>query len=769
MNHRIPNLIILLTLSLAWSLAQGTTADYRRAETFLRPNVEKLIFHSQADPHWIGKEPRFWFTDQTRSGKKYMLCDIPGNTLQPVFDHTQMAAALSKFLEKTIPADDLPIGELEFPAEQQEIHLRIKEKWIAVRLDDYQCRDITGEHHHANAPGRSPDGQWIAFGRDNDLYIKPTGGGDDIRLTWDGAPGYRYAVARRWDELRCVSDPEQNSSEPGIDVAWSPDSKRLVTYRRDERRARDLYLFQAVPDEGYRARVWAYDRALPGETETTRLQFMVFDVETRRKILLDLPPLSPVTAWGMPRWFEDGQRLYYHYYERGYQTLHLVEIDALTGRVRTVLTETSPTVVDVGLLALEITGDGIELVWASEQDGWNQLYLYDWASGELKNRITDGQFVVREIIHVDEENRQVFFTASGREPGRDPYLRHLYRASLDGSALTLLTPENAEHEISLCPDKKFVVDTYSRVDLPPVTVIRALPGGEIIRTVAEADIADLRATGWQPPEPFIVKARDGETDIYGAIIKPVNFDPGRSYPVIDATYSGPHTIRTPKTFRRGCLNEDQALAQLGFVVVTVDGLGSAYRSKKFHDFSYRNLGDIGAPDHIAALRQLAEKYSWLDIRRVGIYGHSAGGYDTVRALLTHPEFYAVGVSSAGNHDHRMAKAWWPEHWMGLPGPHYDEQSNLTHAGELQGKLLLIHGDMDANVNPACTLRLVAALIEANKDFDLVIIPNRSHGLGDHPYVVRRRWDYFVRHLLGVTPPAGYRITAFERDEERDRP
>ncbi|MBN2431337.1 MAG: DPP IV N-terminal domain-containing protein [Acidobacteria bacterium] len=758
-------LTILLSFGLCWVPAQGTLADYQRAETFLRPNVEKLIFNTQVAPHWIGEEPRFWFVNQTRSGKKYMLCDIPGNTLEPAFDHPRMAAVLSKFLTKTLPAEDLPIRQLEFPTEQREIHVRLKDKWIAVRLDDYQCRDITTERAAEQAPGKSPDGKWLAFVGDYDLYVRPVAGGDAIRLTWDGTVDYAYALAQQWDELVCVSDSSQNKGEPEVAVSWSPDSRRLLTHRRDSRRARDLFLFQSTPDQGFRARVWSYERALPGETDTSLLQFMIFDVETRARILIDLPPLSPVTAWGMPRWFEDGRRLHYHYHERGYQTLHLVEIDATTGHSRTVLTETSPTVVDVGLLTQEITGDGDELFWASERDGWNQLYLFDWKTGQLKNHVTRGAYVVREIIHVDEKERQVFFTANGREPDRDPYLRHLYRAGFDGNGLVLLTPENAEHEITISPDKKYVIDTYSRVDLPPVTVIRALPDGGIIRTIAAADITDLQATGWQPPEPFTVKGPDGKTDIYGVIIKPTTFDPNRSYPVIDAAYSGPHTIRTPKSYRRGCLNEDLAMAELGFVVVTVDGFGTAYRSKKFHDFSYRNLGDIGAADHIAALQQLAKKHNWMDISRVGMYGHSAGGYDTVRALLTHPEFYKVGVASAGNHDHRMAKAWWPEHWMGMPGGHYDEQSNLTHAADLQGKLLLMHGDMDANVNPACTLRLNGALIAANKDFDLVIIPNRGHNLGDHPYVVRRRWDYFVQHLLGVTPPREYTITAFRKKND----
>jgi dipeptidyl aminopeptidase/acylaminoacyl peptidase len=334
----------------------------------------------------------------------------------------------------------------------------------------------------------------------------------------------------------------------------------------------------------------------------------------------------------------------------------------------------------------------------------------------------------------------------------------LYRINRDGTGLILLTPEKAEHQIRLSPNKKYFVDTYSRVDLPPVSLLRRLKDGKILMKLQRADIKDLLATGWQPPEPFTVKARDGQTDLYGVIFRPTRFDPQKKYPVIDSSYSGPQAVRTPKSFRRGCLTLDQSVAELGFIVIAIDGLGTANRSKAFQDFSYKNLGDIGAPDHITGIKQLAKKYSCFDMTRVGIYGHSAGGYDAAHALLIHPEFYKVAVSSAGNHDHQMAKAWWPEHYQGYPvGKHYVEQSNLTLAENLQGKLLLIHGDMDNNVNPASTLRLAAELVKADKDFDLVLIPNRSHRLANHPYFIRKLWDHFVRHLHGKEPP-GYSIS-----------
>jgi dipeptidyl-peptidase-4 len=356
----------------------------------------------------------------------------------------------------------------------------------------------------------------------------------------------------------------------------------------------------------------------------------------------------------------------------------------------------------------------------------------------------------------------VYFTAAGREEGEDPYLVHLYRVDLDGSGLQNLTPEQAYHDVSLTPDKSYFVDNFSRADLPTKSVIRNLEDGVEVMDLEQADVQDIMDRGWNYPEPFAVKAADGITDIYGLIWRPTNFESSKKYPVIDQCYTGPHGITTPKTFRRALMSSANALSELGFILITVDGRGTAQRSKAFHDFSYRNLGR-GCEDHIPAIQQLAEKYPYMDTERVGIYGHSAGGYDTARALLQWPEFYKVGVSSAGNHDHWMAKAWWPEQYMGYPvGEFYEEQSNITNAGKLEGKLLLVHGTMDDNVNPASTIRLVDALIKNNKDFDLIIIPTSQHGFrGEYgDYFMRKKWDYFVKHLHGVDPPS-YKITPAE--------
>jgi dipeptidyl aminopeptidase/acylaminoacyl peptidase len=586
--------------------------------------------------------------------------------------------------------------------------------------------------------------------------------GKERRLTKDGIELYDYANRPSWYALTNIGSAEPHS-DPEVSVSWSEDSKRFVTFRMDRRRASKLYLLQSAPEEGLRAQVWAYERALPGDTEFAAVDFAIFNVKRKKPVPVNMAPTPAFLAWGLPEWSEDGERLYITIYKRGYQQLDLFEIEATTGEVRILISETSETNVDPDFSSYHLINDGEKILWTSERDGWNHIYLYNGATGALEAQLTSGEWVVREILHVDDSNGWVYFTAGGREEGRDPYYRHLYRIRLDGKDLSLLTPENAEHQPHLSPDGAVFVDTYSRVDLPPRSVLRSTDDGAVLHLLSEGDVTSLLEAGWKPPEPFSVKARDGETDLFGVIYRPRDLDPTKKYPIIDATYSGPQAVRTPKSYARAVRGGEQSMAQLGFVVITIDGLGTAKRSKAFHDVSWANLGDIGAPDHIAAINQLAERFPYIDVERVGIYGHSAGGYDAAHALLIHPEFYKVAVSSAGNHDHRMAKIWWPEVYMGPFGDHYEEQSNLTLAKNLEGKLLLVHGDMDNNVNPASTIRLVDELIKANKDFDLLLLPNVDHGMGDHAYFIRKRWDYFVRHLLGVEPPPGYQI-AVDKEE-----
>ncbi len=758
--------IFILLFIAGATFAQGTLEDYQRAERFLWKGVDKHIFKTVVSPQWIEDSNQFWYRCDVREGKRFNLVNSDKKSKEDAFDHEKLAVSLSDFLGKEVKPFELPFDRFEYVDKMKSIKFKADTLTVLCDLKKYKCESVEAKKPENPLESKSPDGKWIAYIKDYNLWVRKVKNEEEFALTTDGESKRDYATSRLWSWMVCESDSSLTKDELSIDVVWSPDSKKLVTYRTDRRKTKKLWLHQSMPDSGYRAQVWSYERPLPGETDCTTLAYMIFDVKERKQIPVNLEPQSTVVAWGNPQWFDDSKRLYLQQYERGYRSLHLLEIDAETGSIHRIITETSATQVDVGKRDYRILEKRDEVVWMSERDGWSHLYLYELESGELKNRITEGTFVVRTIFDVDEKKKAVYFVASGREVDRDPYLTHLYRVKLDGSELTLLTPENGQHELSLSPDHKYFVDTFSRVDLPPAHVLRQLKDGKLIRTLEESDVTDLLATGWRYPEPFKVKARDGETDIYGVIFRPSTFDAANSYPIIDGTYSGPQAVRTPKSFRRGCRNADQPLSELGFIVITIDGLGTANRSKVFHDFSYRNLGDIGAEDHISGLQQLCEKYPYIDLNHVGIYGHSAGGYDAAHALLTHPEFYKVAVSSAGNHDHQMAKAWWPEHWMGFPvEDHYVAQSNLTLAKNLEGKLLLVHGDMDNNVNPASSLRFAGELIKANKDFDLLIIPNRSHGLSDHEYFIRKRWDYFVEHLLGVDPPNNYKIGTTDDDEK----
>jgi len=373
-------------------------------------------------------------------------------------------------------------------------------------------------------------------------------------------------------------------------------------------------------------------------------------------------------------------------------------------------------------------------------------------NGTVKNQITKGPWVVRRVERVDDEKRQIWFEAGGIRPKQDPYYIHLCRINFDGSGLTVLTEGNGMHEITFSPGRRFFLDRWSRVDLPPVTELRCARDGKLICELERADWDALLVAGWRAPERFVAKGRDGKTDIYGIIIRPSNFDPDGIYPVIEKIYAGPHGAFVPKSF--GLRTRELAMAELGFIVVQIDGMGTSHRSKAFHDICWKNLGDSGFPDRILWMKAAAAKYPYMDLTRVGIFGGSAGGQSTLRGLLAHGDFYKVGVADCGCHDNRMDKIWWNEQWMGWPvGPHYEEQSNVTQAHKLQGKLLLTVGELDRNVDPASTMQVVNALIKADKDFDMLIVPGAGHGVGESPYASRRRMDFFVRHLLGVEPPS----------------
>jgi dipeptidyl aminopeptidase/acylaminoacyl peptidase len=490
--------------------------------------------------------------------------------------------------------------------------------------------------------------------------------------------------------------------------------------------------------------------AKPGDVLDVEVP-VLFHVATKKRLDVDTSLFPNAYDNSRPNWRKDSTAVTFEYNQRGHQVFRVIEIDAASGKPRVVISEAPKTFFTYSSKKFrQDLEDRGEIIWMSERDGWNHLYLYDSRTAAVKNQITSGEWPVRSVVSVDEKARQIYFSASGMYPGKDPYFVHFYRINFDGTGLVTLTPAEGNHTASLSPDRSLLVDTYSRVDMAPVTELRSGTDGSLLATLETGDIAALKAAGWKAPEVFSAKGRDGKTDIWGLIYRPSNFDPARKYPVIENIYAGPHSSHVPKNF--GAYNQMQAQAEIGFIVVQIDGMGTSNRSKAFHDVAWQNLKDAGFPDRIAWHQAVAAKYPYYDITRVGIYGTSAGGQNALGALLFHPDFYKAAVSAAGCHDNRMDKIWWNEQWMGSLGEHYAASSNVDHAHRLEGKVLLVVGEMDNNVDPASTYQVVDTLIEHNKEFDLLVIPGAGHTNGG-AYGEHKRFDFFARHLLDVKPPA----------------
>jgi dipeptidyl aminopeptidase/acylaminoacyl peptidase len=553
---------------------------------------------------------------------------------------------------------------------------------------------------------------------------------------------------------------------------WSPDSKRIATFQQDQRNVGEMYLVETKV--GHPAlRAWKYP--LPGDEVVPTISRVVMDLDGPRVTRLQMPPdqhrstLCDHVAcrggeWSDVEWSPDGSKLAFVSTSRDHRQEVLRIANATTGEVHDVLKEEVPTFFESGngKVNWHYLADTKEVIWFSERDNWGQLYLYDSETGKVKNQITGGEGNVTQVVKVDEKARVIYFLGVGKEKGRDPYYIHLYRIGFDGKGMALLTPEDGNHEVSLSPSGKYFTDSYSKPDVPPVALARDNTG-KLVMNLEKADISKLTATGWKPPVPFTVKARDGATDLYGLMFRPMSFDASKKYPIVNHIYPGPQTGSVGSRSFSPARGDCQALAELGFIVVEIDGMGTPWRSKKFHEAYFGNLGDNTLPDQVTGMKQLAAKYPWIDLDRAGIYGHSGGGFATADAMFRYPDFFKVGISEAGNHDNREYEDDWGEKWQGLlqtntdGTTNYDNQANQLQAKNLKGKLLLAHGTMDNNVPPYNTLLVVNELIKANKDFDLLMLPNRNHGFGNEAYMVRRRWDYFTRYLLGAEPPAGYEL------------
>lgn len=596
----------------------------------------------------------------------------------------------------------------------------------------------------------SPDRRWEAFVRNHNLWLRHTESQEEIQMSYEGCLGDSYQ--KDVQRARGVGMQYQRNAPPSSlpEVTWSPDSRYLVALRTRTVAQRTVYIVESAPRDQVQPKLHSYPYLKPGDDIPVG-QPQLFSVDARQRVPVSDTLFNHPWSVGRVHWKPDASGFMFLYNQRGHQLMRVLFVEAATGAVRIVVDEPCSSFFDYqGKTCVEYLDETHELIWMSERDGWNHLYLYDTNNGQPKQQITSGQYLVRAVDRVDQDKRQIWFRACGIVPGQDPYFVHHCRVDFDGANLLVLTAGNGTHTVQWSPDRQYLIDTWSRVDAPPRTELRSAADGAQICLLEEADATEVLATGRPLPEPFVASARDGVTPIHGIIHRPADLDDKQAYPVIESIYAGPHGAHVPKSFRASY--GQHRLTDLGFIVVQIDGMGTNWRSKAFHDLCWKNLGDAGFPDRIRWIKAAAKQYPYMDICRVGIYGGSAGGQNALRALLAHGDFYQMAVADCGCHDNRMDKIWWNEQWMGWPvGPHYAEQSNVTQAHRLQGELLLIVGELDRNVDPASTMQVVKALIEADKDFDMLVIPGAGHGAAGTPYGRRRLQDFFVEHLLGKSP------------------
>lgn len=735
----------------------------------LPQNLAKLTFNLTVKANWLSGH-RFWYKRDVRldggqHGKQFILVDATTGESRLAFDHAQLAEQLGRRMSasgvatgESLTADTLPFDEFDYLNGDVALAFTVGVVRWRCDLPTYQCTRARGWRTPREAEVPSPDGNWVAFLRGHNLFVRSLESGETRALTRDGKRNYNYASRPDFHGTKTLDEIHGRKPRPA--VLWSPDSTRILTHRLDQRKVRKLPVVQFVPaGDSAPAAVRLVRYPLPGDSHLPLVEHVILGLEgTRVDVQGEALELRNTDAligpfWENIWWAKDSQMAYFVHPERGCKTMNFCAVDTNTGEVQAVLEEHSETFLDQDMRwhrdkfpDIRVLSDRNAFLWASQRDGWYHLYLHELSSGQLLHPLTQGEWLVTELLGVDELQGFVYFLGSGREPHRDPYLQHLYRVRLDGTGLELLTPEDADHDVRMAPTLDAFVDTYSRVNQAPVSVLRR-SDGYLLATLESADVQLLREVGYQEPEPFVVKAEDGETDLYGVLIRPAQFDPAKQYPVVDYEYGGPQMFNTPKAYTSPTVY-GQVLAQMGFAVVILDGRGTVGRSKAFHDFSAGDFGAAGGlVDHVTGVRQLADRFPFLDLNRVGMYGFSGGGYGSARAIMTYPDFYKVAVAACGNHDNRLYDTTWWDRYMGLGGfDQFPSQDNQSLAPRLEGKLLLMHGDIDDNVHPSHTMRLVNALIRANKDFDMLLLPNQGHPLIRDDYVARRVCAYFQRHL-----------------------
>ena len=722
--------------------AQGTVEDYNRAYALREKYNAKHVLYAGVVPHWVDQTSAFWYVRQTEKGKEYVKVDAASKKRTALFDQQKMASALTEKAGREINAYNLPLQNCRLNISLDTLRFQLDGKFWAYSIKNNRLLDegaipSRGKERHwmevddekEGSPVTSPDGKWTAFIKNDNVYVREVATGKEKQLSQDGTLSNYYSSY----------------------IQWSPDSKSVVSCRIRPVEKRYVYYVESSPADQAQPKLHKQEYAKPGD----ELRFKVpciFEVESGRRLIPSTELFSHQYELSGPMWNADSKAITFEYNERGHKVYRVLEMSAVDGSVRTLIEEKEEKYVNYPRIYRNYLSDGKRIIWSSERDNYNHLYLYDRATGKPLNQITKGEWYVRGVQHVDEANEVIYFSANGMKKGEDPYLIHYYKINFDGSNLVELTPEEGMHQCWYSSDYKYLVDVYSKVDQAPIAVLRDAKNGKIRMQLDKADISALLANGWKAPEVFSAKGRDGKTDMWGVIYRPSNFDPSKKYPVIEYIYSGPGDQYVPKTF--SSYNWWMtSLAELGFIVVQVDGMTTSFRSKEFEEVCYKNLKDAGLPDHIAWIKAAAQKYPYMDIDRVGIFGCSAGGQESTGAVLFHPEFYKASYSACGCHDNRMDKIWWNELWMGYPvDESYSACSNVDNAHLLSRPLMLVVGELDDNVDPASTMQVANALIKANKDFELVVIPGAHHTMGED-FGEHKRYDFFVRHLMGVTPPS----------------
>lgn len=753
-KNTIIKICVVLTLLISITTsAQGTLEDYKRSVA-VDSLFKNKVYNTPKDFHWLSDHV-FWYQNNSKQGLQYIRVDARNNTQSLVFDHQKMAQSLSEFSENKVSSTKIEIRDLSEDTVNNTLEFKTGKLKLLCDLTTYKIKVLDSlkpttprgywgmrAHENGGDPVPSPDGKFSGYIKNYNLYVKNLESGQETQLSYDGSAAFYYSS----------------------NILWSPDSEKVMAYKFRPSQDHKIYFVESSPSDQLQPKLHSRDYLKPGDQVAFRSP-QLFNVKSEQHFKIPTTEFDHQYHLGNFKWRDDSSGFTFEYNQRGHQRYRVILVDAAQGKVKVLIDEVSPTFIDYNMKKYRKDLDGgNQILWTSERDGWNHLYLYDGKNGKLIRQITKGNWPVRAVVKVDEENNHIYFIASGLDKDQDPYFKHYCRVDFDGKNFKRLTVENGNHQVYFSTNNSYYVDQYSRVDSPPITVLKNAEG-KVIQQLEKADISALVATGWKAPEVFTAKGRDGKTDIWGIIIRPTNFDPSKSYPVIEYIYAGPHDSFVPKSFQSYYWSMT-SLAELGFIMVQIDGMGTSNRSKAFHDVCWQNLKDAGFADRKLWIKAAAKKYPSMNIEKVGIRGTSAGGQNAGAALVFHSDFYDVAVASCGCHDNRMDKIWWNEQWMGYPiGPQYAASSNVVHAKELKGDLMLMVGELDDNVDPASTFQFADALIKAGKDFELVVIPGMGHSSGG-TFGERKRKDFFVKKLLGVDPPSWQEVYPLNTETKR---